>query len=112
MQENDQIRLKHMLDSAKDAVGFISKRKREDLDNDRMLLLSIVKSIEIIGEAANKVSEECRKQFTGIKWLDIIGMRNRLIHAYYNVNRDVVWKTVNVELPDLIKELIKIVKNE
>jgi uncharacterized protein with HEPN domain len=66
-----------------------------------MLLLSLVKAIEILGEAASRVSEETRSEFCSIPWRDIIAMRNRLIHGYFDINLDIVWKTVTDELPHL-----------
>ncbi|MHB8160813.1 MAG: HepT-like ribonuclease domain-containing protein [Thermoleophilia bacterium] len=105
MQHNDIVRFSHMLDSAREAVSFISGKARGDLDSDRKLTLSLVKSIEIIGEAASKVSEEARLDSSSIPWQDITAMRNRLIHAYFDINLDIVWDTVAEELPMLIKTL-------
>lgn len=68
----------------------------------------LVKDIEIIGEAATNVSEDCREQFPHIPWRSIINMRNRLIHAYFDINLDIVWQTVTEDLPYLITELDKI----
>lgn len=110
--KSDLVRLKHMLDAAKEATTFASGRSRADLDSDRMLTLALVKSIEIIGEAANNVSKAYRDKHHQISWQDIIGMRHRLIHVYFNVNLDVVWKTVTEDLPPLIAELEKIIGSE
>lgn len=112
MRKDDLIRLRHMLDSAREAVYFTQNKARSSLDTDRKLVLALVKSIEIIGEAAANVTKECRKDFPQIPWLNIIGMRNRLIHAYFDINLDIVWKTVTEDLPPLIIELEKIVPPE
>lgn len=112
MQHDDIVRLSHMLDSAREAVSFISGKARIDLDSDRMLALSLVKSIEIIGEAASKVSEAARTKSPSIPWQDITAMRNRLIHAYFDINLDIVWDTVTQELPPLVLELEKILKTD
>jgi uncharacterized protein with HEPN domain len=61
--------------------------------------------LEIIGEAANGVSEELREEYPQIFWTQMIGMRNRLIHAYFEVNVDLVWKTITEELPLLIRQI-------
>ncbi len=82
------IRVRHMLDAAKEAISFIRDRTRKDLDNDRMLTLSIVKSVEIIGEAASKITHESREKHPEIPWADIIAMRNRLTHAYFDIDLD------------------------
>lgn len=97
-----------MLDAVKEVFEFVRGKRRSDLDTDRMLVLSLVKELEIIGEAAGKVSAEIRSQFGAIPWQDISGMRNRLIHAYFDVDLDVVWTTVTKDLPQLKTELEKI----
>lgn len=105
MRADDIIRLRHMLDAAKEAIGFARVKSRTDLDQDRMLTLALVKDIEIIGEASTKVSGETRTEHSAIPWLDIAGMRNRLIHAYFDINLDILWQTVTEDLPALVTEL-------
>ncbi len=89
-------------------MGTINK-KRSGLEANRQLTLALVKDIEIIGEAASKVSEETRTKHPAMPWLDIINMRNRLIHAYFDIDLEIVWDTVTKDLPSLIAELEKIV---
>ena len=108
MRKDDRIRLQHMLDAANEALTFIQGKIRTELDNDRMLVLSLIRELEIIGEAASKISAETRSQNTSIPWQDISGMRNRLIHAYFDVDLDTVWSTVSRDLPTLKAELEKI----
>jgi len=109
MRENDIICLRHMLDAALEARSFVRGKKRNGLNKDRRLVLALVKSIEIIGEAATRVSKEYRAITPQIPWLNIIGMRNRLIHAYFDINLDILWETVIDDLPPLIAELKKII---
>jgi uncharacterized protein with HEPN domain len=108
MRKADRVRLQHMLDAANEALSFIQGRTRSDLDNDRMLVLSLIRELEIIGEAASKISRETRSQSSAVPWQDITGMRNRLIHAYFDVDLDIVWSTVTKDLPVLKVELEKI----
>ena len=110
MLKADLVRVRHMLDAARDAIAFSTNKTRRDLDTDRMLVLSSVKSIEIIGEAASKVSKESREQFPEIPWAVIVAMRNRLIHAYYDVDLDRVWDTITSDLPPLILLLENLLK--
>lgn len=105
MKANDRIRLRHMLEAALEARAFAKDRTLEDLSRDRMLLLSLVKEIEIVGEAATAVSEELRQATPAIPWAKIKGMRNRLIHAYSDVSIGLVWSTVVTDLPALIPQL-------
>ena len=109
MRKDDSIRIRHMLDAAQEAVSFVQNKRRSSLPKDRKLTLALVKSIEIMGEAAAKVTPKTREELSQIPWSNIIGMRNRLIHAYYDINLDILWKTVTEDLPPLIAELEKIV---
>ena len=81
---------------------------RESLDKNRMLALSLVRLIEIVGEAATQVTREFQNRHPKIPWAQIVGMRNRLIHAYFDIDMDRVWKIVKDDLPPLIIELEKI----
>lgn len=112
MPPSDTVRLRHMLDAAREAVSFAAGKSRADLDADRMLALSVVKAIEIIGEAANAVSEPFRTAHPEIPWQDIIGMRHRLINAYFDVNLSVVWSTVTEDLPPLVDALAALLGSE
>lgn len=110
MQKDDAVRLRHMLDAAQEAAFFAQNKTRGTLDTDRQLVLSLVKSIEIIGEAAANVTTKCREEFPQIPWRDIISMRNHLTHVYFDINLDILWKTVVEDLPPLIAELGKVVE--
>ena len=101
MPDSDKIRLQHMLDAARDAMSFADGRAREHLDSDRQLVMALVKSIEIIGEAASKVSPDTQAEITGIPWRDIIDMRHRLVHGYYDINLDILWSTLQEDLRPL-----------
>jgi len=98
--------------AVRDAISFATGRQRDALDTDRMLALSLVKCIEIIGEAAGRISEEVRSRHSQIPWRDIVGMRHRLIHAYYDVNLDILWKTIVEDLPPLVTSLDGILSSE
>ena len=105
MQRADDIRLRHMLDSARDVVGFSRERSRADLDSDRKLVLALVKAIEIIGEAAYQTTPGTRESLPGIPWDDLVGMRHRLVHAYFDINLDILWRTATDDVPALLRVL-------
>jgi uncharacterized protein with HEPN domain len=100
-------RLRHMLDYAKEAVAMGSGRTRADLDTDRQLNLSLVRLLEIIGEAAGRIPAEERARRPAVPWSEIIGLRNRLIHGYDSVDFDIVWQIVSEDLPSLVAALEK-----
>ena len=101
MRPEDRIRLLHMLEAAEAAIGFIAGRSRADLDADRMLMFAVVRAIEVVGEAANHVSQQGRSFLPSLPWTAIVGMRHRIVHAYFDVDPDTVWRTVVDELPVL-----------
>jgi len=100
MRKDDSVR--HMRDAAREAVGFAKAKHPSDLNDDRMLVLALVKAIEIVGEAANQVSDATRSQLPEIPWADIVGMRH---HAYFDINQDILWQTIQRDLPPLISGL-------
>ncbi|MBN2272623.1 MAG: DUF86 domain-containing protein [Sedimentisphaerales bacterium] len=108
ISHEDRVRLSHMLDGALEIRQYVDTSTREDLDNDRKLVHSLVRLLEIIGEAASQVSDELRESFPEIPWMVIVGMRNRLIHAYFAINLEVIWSTSKEDIPLLIAELKRI----
>src|SRR5262249_13745356 len=102
---DNNVKLRHMLDAARDAIEFARGQTRSSLDKNRMLTLSIVKCIEIVGEAANQVSPDFQAKHLEIPWKDVIAMRHRLIHGYYDIDPDIVWDTVQDDLPPLIASI-------
>jgi uncharacterized protein with HEPN domain len=94
-----------MLDAAREALDFAQGKTEYNVGEDRKLVLSLVKEIEIIGEAATKVSQQTREHLPQIPWQDIVDMRNRLIHVYFDVDVGVVWDTVSKDLRPLIAAL-------
>jgi uncharacterized protein with HEPN domain len=106
MDERDEVRLRDMLDEARRARRFVQGRTRADLDaGDQILGFAVVRALEIIGEAANKVSQETRSTLPQVRWGDIVGMRNRVIHNDANVDYNIVWDVIVYDLPVLIAAL-------
>lgn len=101
-----------MLDAAEEATGFAVGRDRQDLEEDRQLVLALVQCVEIVGEAASRASSSTRRAHPAIAWADVIGMRNRLIHVYFDIDLDILWDTVTGDSPRLISELRRILPPE
>ena len=98
-----------MLERAVEAVQLAQGRTRADLDADRIFDLAITRLLEIVGEAAARVSQSTRDQNAQIPWVAISGLRNRLIHGYDDVDFDILWDVVQNDLPALISQLQSIV---
>jgi uncharacterized protein with HEPN domain len=105
MRDEDRVRLGHMIEHAELLALFIKGRQRQDLDNDAMLELACIRAIEVIGEAASHIPDVTRAAYPEIPWRNIIAMRNRLIHGYFTINRDVLWRTAIEEVPNLLARL-------
>ena len=108
ISREDKVRLQHMLDAASEIQQYVQSSTREDLNRDRKLVHSLVHLIEIIGEAATQVSKELSENSPEVPWSVIIGMRHRLIHAYFSINLNILWSTSTEDIPPLITELKKL----
>jgi uncharacterized protein with HEPN domain len=98
----DDAYLLDMLIAARDAVAFVTGLSREQFDASRVHQLAVLKALEIIGEAAARLTEETRAAHPRIPWREIVGMRHRLVHGYFEVDLNKVWDTVQNDLPPLI----------
>ena len=112
MPREDSALLLDMLLASRDALSFTEGLSFDDFVEDRRMQLSVLKSVEIVGEAAAQMSEDTRQANPDIPWRGIVGMRNRLVHAYFDIDYPLVWKTVRHELPDLIARLETLVPPE
>ena len=107
--ERDYAYLLDMLLAARDAVEFSGQITYSQFENSRLHQNAILKAVEIVGEAAVQVSPGMRERQLDIPWGEIVGMRNRLVHAYFDVDIGLVWQTVQKDLPPLIAQLERIV---
>lgn len=108
MQEKDKIRIGNIISAAEEAIDMLGDKSLDEFENNRMLVLSLIKEIEIIGEAAAKISKQTKAEYSHISWEDIVGMRNYLIHVDLDVDYKMIWDTVKYDLPPLLEEAKKI----
>jgi uncharacterized protein with HEPN domain len=105
MPPDDRVRLRHIVDAGEAVAAFIAGRARADLDQDRMLVFALVRAIEIMGEAASRLSGEARAATPTVPWAPMIAMRNRLVHAYFDIDLDILWRTAVEEVPHIVRLL-------
>ena len=108
-RHKDSVTLRQILGFSADALAMVEGLSVSDLGNDRKTRYALLHLICVIGEASNRLSEECRAQHTNIPWRDIIGMRNRLIHGYDVVSMEILWDTITVDiktLHEILKEIV------
>jgi uncharacterized protein with HEPN domain len=105
MIKNDQVYLEHILEAIGKIENYTGKITKYDFDGDVMVQDAVIRNIEIIGEATKKISKSFTETHQEIPWSDMAGMRDKLIHDYLDVDIEVVWKTIEVDLP-LLKAMI------
>jgi uncharacterized protein with HEPN domain len=98
----DEALLRDMVAHAKLAVAAVAGKMREDLDSDPVLAAALERFIEVVGEAANKISSSTKDEASEIPWREVVGMRNRLVHGYASVDHDIVWDVVTGDLREIV----------
>jgi uncharacterized protein with HEPN domain len=101
-----------MADALRALAGFVRSRRRQDIDDDTMLRFALIHVIQVIGEAASKVSAETRARHPSLPWAAIVGMRNRLSHAYFDIDYDILWTTATEAAPNLLAEVERALEAE
>ena len=107
-QHDDRVRFLHMLEAAEKAVKLSKGKTRSDLDSDETFALAVTRLLEILGEAANHVSDEIKEKYPDIPWHEFRGVRNHLIHGYFDVDLDIIWQILSKDLPAVIPEIRKL----
>ena len=101
MRQGDSAYLRHILDAVSRIDEYTEGMKREDFMSSNLHQDAVIRQVEVVGEAARKVSEETRERHTEVPWKDMAGIRDKLIHGYFGVDLDAVWDTVTEDIPRL-----------
>ena len=109
-RHDPMVRVRHMLDHAREAVEMVRGKTRADLDANRQLNLALVRLVEVIGEAAARIPDDFRARYPQVPWRQIVGMRHRMIHDYDVIDFDILWAVLRQDLPPLIEQLEAIVR--
>lgn len=104
-EKDDRATLVDMLEFVREIGTFVEGRSRRDLDTDRTLLRALERMLELVGECARRVSESTRNAHPSIPWRAMIGMRNIIAHEYGRVDLDLVWRTVQRDMPPVAEAL-------
>ena len=105
---DDRVSIRHALDAARRAIALTAAWQRADLDLETLPTLGVIRLLEVLGEAANAVSRNTQEAHPEIPWRKMSGLRNRLIHGYFNVNLDIVWDTLRDDMPPLVEVLARL----
>ncbi len=105
--DRDKLYLQHIVEAVEKILSYTKGLTREEFKSSPLIQDATIRELEIIGEAARMISETTKKAHPDVPWYEISGMRNRLIHEYFGVDLDAVWKTIMEDLDALIDELDK-----
>ncbi len=108
--QRDREYLLDILEAAKLALEYIGEKTKEEFFSDSQCQDAVIRRLEIIGEAARRISEETRTTYLDLPWSDMISMRNVMIHEYDDVDLVIVWETVKNDMPQLVDSLEKILR--
>ena len=108
----DEAYLLDILLAARRALKYVEGLQWEEFETNELVQDAVVHPLEIMGEAAGRISEDFREAHSDIAWHKIIGIRNRLIHEYFRINCKTVWDTIKNDLPDLIRIIEPLVPEE
>ena len=111
MKRNNRERLQDILDCAA-AISRHVPAERVAFNGDELLQAGLVRWVEIIGEAANNVSKEIRSRYSDVPWVAVIGTRHRIVHSYYEIDLDILWDVVTIEIPKLVSVIRMILQSE
>jgi len=112
LRADDRVSLQHMVDAGQRAMRMAAGHCVEDLESNDALCLALQRLIEIIGEAAKRVSIGTRALYPSIAWGQAAGMRDRIIHRYYDVNLQIVWDTIVDDLPTHVSQIEEILRQD
>jgi uncharacterized protein with HEPN domain len=109
---DERLYLEDILEAAKSIETFLKNHTKEDLVASDLLQSAIIQKFSVIGEASSRISRGLKSRFPQVEWRKIIGIRNIMVHAYFAVDWNLIWETVNVDLPVLIEQIDEIILTE
>lgn len=110
-RHDDAVSLCQMLDHIEESIALVEGRTRADVESDRVLFLALLKLVEIVGEAATRISDPMQAAHPEIPWREMIGTRNRLIHGYDAVDCDILWEIVSTDFLPLVEQIKALLSN-
>ena len=105
MKKDDSVYLRHIMDAFVQIECYTDGVSHDDFMENRLLQDGVIRQLEVMGEAARNLTEDLRNEYPNIPWRQMIGLRNRKIHAYFNVNLQIIWEIIQGDIPNLKKDI-------
>jgi uncharacterized protein with HEPN domain len=104
----DKIRIQHILDAIEEVENYTKDVELDDFSSNSMMLNATLHQLSIIGEAANRLSEQIINDNSRVPWKSIIGLRNLIVHEYFGIDLNTIWVIVSIDLPNFKENIIQI----
>jgi uncharacterized protein with HEPN domain len=104
MKKDDSVYLHHIIDALLQIERYTDGVTYEEFLSNSLLQDGVIRQLEVMGEAARNLSEDLRNEYPKIPWRQMISLRNRMIHAYFNVNLQIIWEIIQGDIPNLKQE--------
>lgn len=104
----DKERIKHLMDAISEIESYTKGITEQEFVSNSMMRIATVKQLEIIGEVCARLSKDLKEKYAHVQWVEIISLRNILVHEYFGINFEIVWQTVDNEIPTLKKQFEQI----
>ena len=110
MKKDDSVYLRHIIDALLQIERYTDGVTYEEFFSNSLLQDGVIRQLEVMGEAARNLSEDLRNEYPTIPWRQMISLRNRMIHAYFNVNLQIIWEIIQGDIPNLLQETKRVLE--
>ena len=110
MSRNYDLYLQDIVEATDRIASYIEGATRDEFEADQMRIDAVIRNLGIIGEAVKNIPDSIRERYPSVAWHNIAGLRNRVIHVYFNVDMDIIWDVVQSKLPPLRTQIQQLIK--
>jgi len=110
MKKDDTVYLRHIIDAFLQIERYTNGVTYEEFLSNSLLQDAVIRQLEVMGEAARNLSADLQNEYLAIPWRQMISLRNRMIHAYFNVNLQIIWEIIQGDIPNLKQDMMRVLE--
>jgi uncharacterized protein with HEPN domain len=110
MKKDDTVYLRHIIDAFLQIERYTNGVTYEEFLSNSLLQDAVIRQLEVMGEAARNLSADLQNEYPAIPWRQMISLRNRMIHAYFNVNLQIIWEIIQGDIPNLKQDMMRVLE--